>query len=583
MLRRSFGHIARLTQQLFLIHAVQLICTAWPNRLPCSCGQFRTGCRRDGVGDGGGSVSAASTVPESLPRVLVVWAPDWPIVAARQHEKLPVDAPLVLVEKGLVFAAAASARAEGITRGLRLREAQSRFPSIIDLPYDPALDSRAFEPVVTAVEELIPGVQLLRPGMCAVKVRGAAQYYGGEKAAALTVIARVNEIAASDARVGVADALFTAVHAARSTIARDPRSRASQLRLVTAGGSAAFLAPLPLAVLEEPHIVALLVKLGISTLGEFAHLDRTDVRVRFGEPGARLHALASGRDPQAFVARTPPLDLDVVLDFEPALDRVDQVAFAVRSRADDFIDALMRAQLVATAIRVELDSESGEVAERVWIHPRSFSASDVVDRVRWQVQGSNLIEAGLSSGISRVRIVPETVDEIGHHEIGLWGSGLEPRIHHGLSRVQSMLGHGGVLVPSIEGGRTLKSRQRLTAWGDRSVAERSPQRPWPGALPDPLPGTVFSSRHAVHVFAADGTAVAVDDRGQVLAPPIRFSTSDSRSRSLTAWAGPWPLAERWWEAGSAGRSWRFQAVDDTGCAWLLVLDDGGWWAEARYD
>ena len=528
-------------------------------------------------------MSAASVAPDSLPRVLVVWVPDWPIVAACHHEKLPADAPLVLVEKGLVFAAAASARAEGVTRGLRLREAQSRFPSIIDRPYDPALDSRAFEPVLTAVEELIPEVQLLRPGMCAVRVRGAAQYYGGEKAAALTVLARVNEITASNTRAGVADALFTAVHAARSTIAENPRSRTGHVRLVASGESAAFLAPLPLAVLEEPHVVSLLSKLGISTLGEFARLDSTDVRVRFGEPGARLHALASGRDPQAFAARTPPLDLDVVIDFEPALDRVDQVAFAVRSRADDFIDALMRAQLVTTAIRVELDSESGEVSERVWLHPRSFSASDVVDRVRWQVQGSTLIEAGLSSGISRVRIVPETVDEIGHHEVGLWGSGLEPRIHHGLSRVQSMLGHGGVLVPSIEGGRTLSSRQRLTAWGDRSVAQRSLQRPWPGALPDPLPGTVFSRRHAVHVFAADGTAVAVDERGQVVAPPARFSTSDSRTRNLTAWAGPWPLAERWWETGSSGCSWRFQAVDDTGCAWLFVLDDGGWWAEARYD
>ncbi|MBH0083510.1 DNA polymerase Y family protein [Salinibacterium sp. SWN167] len=530
-----------------------------------------------------GSRADAGALPESLPRVLVLWAPDWPVVAARQHEKLPADAPLVLVEKGLVFAAAASARAEGVTRGLRLREAQSRFPGIIDRPYDPALDSRAFEPVLAGIEELIPGVQVLRPGMCAVRVRGAALYYGGEKAAALTVIDRVNEIAASDARVGIADALFTAVHAARSTSAADPRSRGGRVRMVPAGSSAEFLAPLPIAVLEEPPIVTLLMKLGISTLGEFAHLDRLDVRTRFGELGGRLHALASGRDPQAFVARTPPLDLDVVIDFEPALDRVDQVAFGIRSRADDFVAGLVQAQLVATAIRIELDSESGEVAERVWLHPRSFSASDVVDRVRWQVQGSNLIDAGLSSGISRVRIVPETVDEIGHHETGLWGSGLEPRIHHGLSRVQSMLGHGGVLVPTIEGGRTLQSRQRFTAWGDRSVTERSPQRPWPGVLPAPLPGTVFSSRHAVHVFAEDGTTVSVDARGHVAAPPAQFSTSDSRSRTLTAWAGPWPLAERWWEAESPGRSWRFQAVDDTGCAWLLVLDDGGWWAEARYD
>jgi len=525
-------------------------------------------------------------LPVLLPRVLVLWCPDWPVVAARQHERLPADVPLVLTEKGLVFAASASARAEGISRGLRLREAQSRFPGLIDRAYDPALDSRAFEPVIAGVEELIPGVQLLRPGMCAVRVRGAAQYYGGEKAAALTVIDRVNEIATSDTRVGIADALFSAVHAARSTVGADPRSRAGHARLVPVGKSAEFLAPLPIAVLDEPQITTLLIKLGISTLGDFAQLGHTDVRTRFGELGARLHSLASGRDPHAFIARTPPLDLEVVIDFEPALDRVDQVAFGIRSRANDFIEALVRAKLVATAIRIELDSESGEIAERVWLHPRSFTAIDVVDRVRWQVQGSNLIEAGLSSGISRVRIVPETVDAIGNHETGLWGSGLEPRIHHGLSRVQSMLGHGAVLMPNVQGGRTLQSRQQLTAWGDRSVDERSVQRPWPGSLPAPLPGTVFSSRHAVHVFSHDGNPVSVDDRGHVAAAPARFATSDSRSRTLRAWAGPWPLTERWWEAESSGRSghsWRFQAVDDTGCAWLLVLDDGGWWAEARYD
>ncbi|WP_010202487.1 DNA polymerase Y family protein [Salinibacterium sp. PAMC 21357] len=522
-------------------------------------------------------------LPESLPRVLVLWCPDWPVVAARQHEKLPADAPLVLTEKGLVFAASASARAEGVTRGLRLREAQSRFPGLIDRAYDPALDSRAFEPVIAGIEELIPGVQLLRPGMCAVRVRGAAQYYGGEKAAALTVIGRVNEIASADARVGIADALFTAVHAARSTIGTDPRSRSWYARIIAATKSAEFLAPLPVAVLDEPHIVTLLIKLGVSTLGDFAQLEATDVRTRFGELGARLHSLARGRDPQAFIARTPPLDRDVVIDFEPALDRVDQVAFGVRSRADDFIEGLVSAQLVATAIRIELDSDSGEIAERVWLHPRSFSSADVVDRVRWQVQGSNLIEAGLSSGITRVRISPETVEPIGNHETGLWGSGFEPRIHHGLSRVQSMLGHGAVLVPTVQGGRTLQSRQHLTAWGDRNVGERSTQRPWPGALPAPLPGTVFSSRHAVHVFAHDGSTVSVDERGQMAAEPASFATSDSRSRTLTAWAGPWPLTERWWETAASGLSWRFQAVDDTGCAWLLVLDDGGWWAEARYD
>jgi protein ImuB len=54
-------------------------------------------------------------------------------------------------------------------------------------------------------------------------------------------------------------------------------------------------------------------------------------------------------------------------------------------------------------------------------------------------------------------------------------------------------------------------------------------------------------------------------------------------RPLTAWAGPWPLEERWWDAAAARSTNRFQAVDGEGVAWLLVLDDEGWWAEGRYD
>jgi protein ImuB len=86
----------------------------------------------------------------------------------------------------------------------------------------------------------------------------------------------------------------------------------------------------------------------------------------------------------------------------------------------------------------------------------------------------------------------------------------------------------------------------------------------------------------VHVFSAAGGDVSVDDRGVLSAPPARLSATGSEVRGLTAWAGPWPIDERWWSA-DAKVAWRFQAVDETGCAWLLVLDGGGWWAEARYD
>ncbi|MEP6482096.1 MAG: DNA polymerase Y family protein [Rhodoglobus sp.] len=535
----------------------------------------------------------------AVPRVVVLWCPDWPVTAAVREARPGSDA-VALIEKGVVFASSAAARAEGVTRGLRLREAQARHPALVVLDYDPAVDNRVFEPIIAGLEELTPHVQVLRPGMCAVRVRGVAQFYGGEKAAALALTGRMDELGAGGARAGVADGIFTAEQAAHST---------DRVRVIAAGRSAEFLAPLDVGLLDVGQLdggqlVTLLRRLGVHTLGDFAALPPDDVRIRFGESGRRLHALAGGRDSWPLAPRTPPADFDVVVDFEPALDRVDQVAFGVRAQAELFIDALTASLLACTAIRVELvsDSRDDNDSERVWLHPRSFTPADVVDRVRWQLAGAlelwqtsqRLRDAGadeaplgrlgngsLSSGIIRVRISPEAVDAIGNHESGLWGTGPDERIHHGLSRVQSMLGHGAVLVPSVGGGRTLADRQQLVAWGDRPVGGKAASQPWPGQLPAPLPGTVFSPRHPVTIFGPGGGTVAVDDRGVLSAAPRELSAGRTVLR-IDSWAGPWPIDERWWSA-DANRSWRFQAVDSTGCAWLLVLDGSGWWAEARYD
>src|SRR5690606_20578980 len=149
------------------------------------------------------------------------------------------------------------------------------------------------------------------------------------------------------------------------------------------------------------------------------------VRSRFGPDGARLHALAAGRDSWPVTPRVPPPDLDETIDFEPALDRVDQVAFGVRQAAERFVERLAAQRLVCTALRVELHADDGGFAERGWLHPRSFSPADVVDRVRWQLQAVEL-----RAPVTRVRIVPETVDPVGDHETGLWGDGGDERVYH---------------------------------------------------------------------------------------------------------------------------------------------------------
>jgi protein ImuB len=467
---------------------------------------------------------------------------------------------------------------QGVSRGLKLREAQARCPSLLVEPWRPDDDARAFEPVLVGLEELVTGIQPLRPGVCALRARGPAAYYGNEEEAALWLLDRLDELGVPDARVGVADGVFTAEQAARMP---GPQ----RIRIVPAGGAAAFLAPLPAAVLDDAPVVTLLRRLGIRTLGGFAALAADDVRDRLGEQGARLHALAGGLDSRPVLPRVPPEDLGCSIAFEPAIERIDQVAFGVRALADRFVSGLASARLVCTALRVELDSERGELSERTWLHPRSFTASDAVDRVRWQLQGGVSASGGgaqLSSGVVEVRLVPESVDPIGDHEEGLFGGGPDERIHHALARVQGMLGRTGVLTGAIGGGRGPADRVTLVPWGERLVHEREPEPPWPGRLPDPAPSTVFDPPRPVTVFSAGGEELALDDRGALTAPPAVMSSGRATLR-VAAWAGPWTTDERWWDPEQASRSSRVQIVDTAGTAWLLALEHGRWWAEGKYD
>jgi protein ImuB len=308
------------------------------------------------------------------------------------------------------------------------------------------------------------------------------------------------------------------------------------------------------------------------------------VRERFAQRGIRLHALSAGRDPRAVDPRVPPPELHREVAFEPPLELADQIAFAVRRTADDFISGLGALDLVCTELRVELTGDRGERSERVWLHPGSFDASAVVDRVRWQL-GEDAI--GLRSGVSLVRISPEAVDAASHHAPAIFGSGPDERVHHALSRVQAMLGHRSVLTTAIGGGRWLAERQVLVPWGDRLPRDRvalakERARPWPGSLPDPLPSTVFAEPRPLEVVDAEGDAVAVDGRGWVTATPVAV-IEGGRRRDVVAWAGPWPVYERVWDAARSRRAHRFQVVDSDDVAWLLVCEEGDWTAEARYD
>jgi protein ImuB len=79
-------------------------------------------------------------------------------------------------------------------------------------------------------------------------------------------------------------------------------ARCGEAVVVRAGEERAFLAPLPLALLEPaPELAAALWRWGVTSAGALAALPRAEVAMRLGADGIALHRIASGEETAPFV------------------------------------------------------------------------------------------------------------------------------------------------------------------------------------------------------------------------------------------------------------------------------------------
>ena len=226
-------------------------------------------------------------------RTVVLWVPDWPVIAAMSQQEIPADQPVAVHDGRALTAVSAVARAQGVRRGMRRREAQRRCPELVLLHRDEGRDVRAFEPVAVAAETVVAGVEVTRPGMLLLPAGGASRYHGSEHVLAEQLVTQVTELTGHECQVGIADGLLAAVLAARASL------------VVPSEASAAFLAPCGVsellhaaagerAMAEVVAFIDLLHRLGLRTLGDLVALPAAAVSVRFGPVGSWAHRLARG-------------------------------------------------------------------------------------------------------------------------------------------------------------------------------------------------------------------------------------------------------------------------------------------------
>ncbi|WP_135850072.1 DNA polymerase Y family protein [Serinibacter arcticus] len=563
------------------------------------------------------SLPIAATPPsrpvERTPRLGVLWVPDWPVVAAAAEEQLPADLPVAVHDARGVVAASAPARALGVRRGMRRRSAQEVCPELLLVPADTGRDVRAFEPLVQACEHLVADLEVVRPGMVLFAAGGPARYSGGEEALAEALVGVVADETGAECQIGVAEGYLTAVLAAREGV------------VVDRGGAREFLAGrdvrtlLHAATTREASaawtdLVELLRRLGLHTLGDVAALRASDMAARFGELGSQAHRLASGFDARRPVIHRPDPDITTSATLDPPAERIDTAAFTARRLAEEMQNRLMRRGAVCARLQVSARATTGRELVRTWRIDGALTASELTDRVRWQLEGWLGGRSGQtpSAPLARIELVAREVSPAGAAQDGLWGRRARGEVQAGRAalRVQGLIGPERVLVPVPEGGRSPRDRVRTVVWGDESTGLRSTDAPWPGQIPPPYPSLVPLEPRPAAVLDRAGEPVVVDGRGHLSGEPAVLhvpsgppsgpsgTAASSPGRSggrkpatlgwlrtgaypITAFAGPWPVTERWW--GQRRRGAWAQVGTDPGGVVLLCFREGTWWVEGVHD
>ncbi len=113
-------------------------------------------------------------------RMVTVWVPDWPVVAAGYD----AGRMAAVMSANRVMARTPAAAAEGVVIGQRRRQTHRRCPDIELIDHDPARDAREFEPVVRAVAAVSPRLDVIEPGWVSMAARGPSKYFGGDAAMA---------------------------------------------------------------------------------------------------------------------------------------------------------------------------------------------------------------------------------------------------------------------------------------------------------------------------------------------------------------------------------------------------------------
>jgi protein ImuB len=442
-----------------------------------------------------------------------------------------------------VIAVNSHARTLGARVGLTVAQARAVAPELVVRARSPALERAAQDALEDLAASFSPRLELRAPGEIVLDVGDLGRLFDGEEqiAAALWTGARKLGL---DAQVGIAGNRETARIAA--TLGED-------VQVVPPGREAAFLARLPVALLQPGDEAAVnLSRWGVRTIGELASLPARGLGLRLGVDGVRLARVARGEADDPLVPRPDPVVFEEGVDLEWPVDNVEALLFVSRRLVDHLLERLSCRALAVDSLELILKLDRAFVDASA----RAGAALDV----RKVVVGAATREAATLLTLTRVALesepprAPVTTLIVRAHpahtraaQLGLFEpSGPSPdKLATLLARLHALAGEGRVGAPA------LVDRHLPDAFGVEPFqpppAGSTLRAPAGSTLRAPADSTLRAPsgtrRLALHAFRPPRSAEARLDRGR-----IRYLAAEGLAGQVIQSAGPFRVRDGWWQS-----------------------------------
>jgi error-prone DNA polymerase len=450
---------------------------------------------------------------------------------------------LVANERGAerVFAMSAPVADAGVRRGVTLAAARALVPEILVERLDPTGELADLEQLCEALERFSPAAHVVPPD-----------------GVLLEVPARVMpEVRACLTELGHSCRL---VHAEEGGAAIALARHAGKDRVITIGGLAAALAPLPVDALGLPEEVRRSLRdVGVRRVEQLAALPLAALVGRFGPALAVAHARARGVEAPAALPVAPPKDeTSFTVDFPDPVDQLEAILFVLNGLVRDLTGVLDRTGRAAMRVQVRLRLECGEHLLPVRLGQPSRGHQRIFRLLRARLERLQLASpvVGLALELLEFNLFTPV-------QPGLLDRAQAPEpLPELCARLQDVLGPAAVVTPADHDTWQPEAAWRPIPWG-----QPVPKPPTNTGEPDPAaphePLDLRRVRPAVLLSVPLALRVAAAPSGRPRALLLERVWTP-----LDGVEGPERLSgERWSEGGWARDYWR-ATLPDGRRAWI---------------